>query len=109
MRFVVDAQLPPALARFLSDRGHEAEHVFDLGLGNAEDSAIWQHALRVGAAILSKDEDFAIRVSIAGDGPPVVWLRVGNTGKRALLDWLTPLLPSIEAALAAGEKLVEVV
>ena len=32
MRFVADAQLPPALARWLVARGHEAEHVCDKGL-----------------------------------------------------------------------------
>jgi len=26
MRFLVDAQLPPALARWLAAQGHEAEH-----------------------------------------------------------------------------------
>jgi predicted nuclease of predicted toxin-antitoxin system len=32
MRFLVDAQLPPALARWLAAQGHEAAHVGDLGL-----------------------------------------------------------------------------
>jgi predicted nuclease of predicted toxin-antitoxin system len=40
MRFVVDAQLPPALARYLSSLGHDAEHVFDL------DMKIFQFRLR---------------------------------------------------------------
>jgi predicted nuclease of predicted toxin-antitoxin system len=42
VRFLVDAQLPPALARVLSEKGHEAEHVADLGLVSATDSKIWQ-------------------------------------------------------------------
>ena len=29
MRVLVDAQLPPALVRWLADKGHEAEHVAD--------------------------------------------------------------------------------
>jgi uncharacterized protein with PIN domain len=32
MRFLVDNQLPPSLARWLRDRGHDAEHVFESGL-----------------------------------------------------------------------------
>ena len=32
MRFLVDQQLPPALARFLAAGGHLAEHVSDIGL-----------------------------------------------------------------------------
>jgi predicted nuclease of predicted toxin-antitoxin system len=32
MRFLVDAQLPPALARWLAEKGHDARHVADVGL-----------------------------------------------------------------------------
>lgn len=45
MRFLVDAQLPPALARFLSDAGYEAEHVYDIGMDAASDRTIWNYAL----------------------------------------------------------------
>jgi hypothetical protein len=41
MRFLVDAQLPPALARWLATKGHEAEHVADRRMEAATDSAIW--------------------------------------------------------------------
>ena len=40
MRFLVDAQLPPALARWLVAAGHEAEHVGDRGMEAASDAAI---------------------------------------------------------------------
>ena len=40
LRFLVDAQLPPALARKLNTAGHEASHVLDVGLLNASDSRI---------------------------------------------------------------------
>jgi predicted nuclease of predicted toxin-antitoxin system len=46
VRFLVDAQLPPALARWLRDAGCEAEHVEDAGLRAAADGAIWAQALR---------------------------------------------------------------
>jgi hypothetical protein len=68
MRFLVDAQLPPALARWLASRGHEAEHVGDCGLLSAADAAIWDHALRTGSVLVTKDEDFAQRKSLRGDG-----------------------------------------
>lgn len=41
MRFLVDAQLPPALARWLASQGHQADHVGDLGLAAAMDRVIW--------------------------------------------------------------------
>ncbi len=59
MRFLVDAQLPAALARWLATKGHEAEHVADLDMQAAPDSTIWNHALYAGRSILTKDEDFA--------------------------------------------------
>ena len=108
MRFVVDAQLPPALAGYIVSQGHQAEHVIDLGMASADDSAIWKYAITVGAAIITKDEDFAIRISIVPTGPAIVWLRIGNTSNQALLSRFAPLMPKIEAALAAGENLVEV-
>jgi predicted nuclease of predicted toxin-antitoxin system len=37
---LVDAQLPPALARAIGERGHLAEHVADVGLVSADDSVI---------------------------------------------------------------------
>jgi predicted nuclease of predicted toxin-antitoxin system len=40
VRFLVDAQLPPALARALSERGYVAEHVADVGLLSATDAEI---------------------------------------------------------------------
>ena len=65
MRFVVDAQLPPALARYLASQGHQSEHVFDLDMIGADDSVIWNYADASGAATITKDEDFAIRISVA--------------------------------------------
>lgn len=109
MRFLVDAQLPPALARFLVEHGHEAEHVVDAGLLQADDGTIWNYALRSLAVIVTKDEDFATRIALDDHGPAIVWVRIGNTTRGELLSRLEPLLPRIEAALTAGEKLIEIV
>jgi uncharacterized protein with PIN domain len=68
MRFLVDAQLPPALARWLAAEGHEAEHVSDCGLSGAADPAIWDHAASVDAVIVTKDEDFAQRKTLDREG-----------------------------------------
>ena len=107
MRFLVDAQLPPALARMLAAKGFTAEHVYDVELGEAEDNKIWAYAKQVNAIILTKDEDFIVLASFDPNGPPIVWVRLGNTTKQALLTWFEPLLPAITASLAEGNKLVE--
>jgi predicted nuclease of predicted toxin-antitoxin system len=108
VRWIIDAQLPPVLAELLRQRGHEAEHVGDAGLLQAEDNTIWQRALADGAVIITKDEDFPIRASASRSAPCIVWLRLGNASRRALLAWLEPRLPAIEARVEQGEKLIEV-
>ena len=60
MRFIVDAQLPPALADWLRARGHEATAVRDIGLRDADDRTIWARAGIDQAVIVTKDEDFAM-------------------------------------------------
>ena len=108
MRWIVDAQLPPALAHLLRRRGHEAEHVEDVGLRHSGDDAIWRHAMENGAVIVTKDEDFPLRAWVSRAAPAIVWLRIGNASRRALFAWLEPLLPEIEDRIGAGEKVVEV-
>lgn len=106
-KFLVDAQLPPALAQMLRAAGHEAAHVEDVGLRDAEDSPIWQFALQHGAVLLTKDEDFKVRSLRRSPGPVIVWLRIGNCSRRALLEWFQPLLPQVVKLVEAGERLIE--
>jgi predicted nuclease of predicted toxin-antitoxin system len=103
MRFLVDAQLPPALARWLAAKGHEAE-----GMQAASDAAIWDYALASSTVIITKDEDFAQRKVLTDSGPVVIWIRVPNTRRQHLLTWFETMLPDVLAALERGETLVEV-
>lgn len=107
MRFLIDAQLPPGLARWLTAEGYPSDHVNDLGIGPATDSRIEAEARRLGAVIWSKDVDFAERARVK-PGLQVVWLRLGNTTNAALRAQLAPRLETVAAALAAGETLIEI-
>jgi predicted nuclease of predicted toxin-antitoxin system len=108
LRFLVDAQLPPALARKLASLGHVAEHVADCGLATASDEAIRQYAAGVSAVIMTKDEDFAIR-RLLREGPSIVWIRIGNTRRVELLRRVEAELSAIVTALDQGETLIEIV
>jgi predicted nuclease of predicted toxin-antitoxin system len=108
VNFLVDAQLPPGLARWLADQGHSAQHVHELSFADAEDSVIWNHALVIDAIIITKDEDFAERTARTASGPIIVWLRVGNSTNRALFQWLEPRWPAIAQLLSDGNRLIEV-
>ncbi len=108
MRFLVDAQLPPALASLLTQHGHQAEHLVDIGLRHADDSLIWRHALQHQAVLITKDEDFPHRLRQSTTAPIIVWLRIGNTSRKSLLQWFQPLIPKIIELIERGEKLIEV-
>ncbi len=70
---------------------------------------MWRLADRIGAVIVTKDEDFArLRTGNEG-GPQVVWIRLPNTRRVELLRWFEAALPEIKAALERGERLIEVV
>lgn len=108
MKFIVDHQLPPDLARWLVGKGHEADHVFLLGLGDADDGRIWDFAVLEAAVIITKDADFANRRYARGDGPTIVWLRIGNATTSALLEWLKLRWDKVMAALEQGRSVIEV-
>lgn len=107
MRWLVDAQLPPALARWLTAQGHEAQHVIDMGLGEATDADIWQHAVDTAAVIVTKDEDFALRAQLREGGPQVVWVRYGNVRRAELLRRFAAAWPEVVDLVARGESLIE--
>jgi predicted nuclease of predicted toxin-antitoxin system len=108
VRFLIDAQLPPALAKALIEAGHDAEHVESAGLRHAGDADIWNYALNNQRAIITKDEDFASRSLVAAHSPRIVWVRVPNCSKRQLLRWLLPEMRQIVQAFEAGNTLVEI-
>ncbi|MGD0864210.1 MAG: DUF5615 family PIN-like protein [Rhizomicrobium sp.] len=108
MRFLIDAQLPPALTKALTKLGHEAKHLVSLGMLAVPDRVVWERALAMRATIITKDEDFVALRQSSADGPVVIWLRFGNMTNRALQERLLPLLPDIVSAIEAGETLIEV-
>lgn len=72
MRFLVDAQLPPALARWLGERGFAATSVRELGLRESDDGSIWNFATAGGWTVLTKDDDFVARCVSNPAAPAVV-------------------------------------
>ena len=88
MRFLVDNQLPSALARFLSRIGTEAAHVLDLGLAQSGDAEIWSFAVENKFVLISKITTFstsliARRLKVSSYGSE--WETVG--GKHYLRLW----------------------
>jgi len=86
-------RLVPALA----DMFPNSNHVCNVGLGRADDDAVWQYAAAQGFAIVSKDSDFHQLSFVRGHPPKVVWVRRANCS----IEEIESLLREHEADLRA--------
>jgi len=108
VRFLIDAQLPPRLAKRIGAVGHSAHHVADFDMLRARDRVIWDKAIELDAAVISKDADFVTLRALHRTGPAIVWIRLGNVTRAALLDRIERALPNIVSQIERGEKVVVV-
>ena len=106
MIFIVDAQLPPALAIWL--QGHEGSAVRDIGLRDATDGAIWRRAFEADAIIVTKDEDFVRLASTDSQGPRVLWVRTGNVLNRVLLTRFEAAWTDLRTHLLSSARVIEI-
>jgi predicted nuclease of predicted toxin-antitoxin system len=108
MRLLIDAQLPPALARWLTAKGHTAQHVAEVGLRDSTDDEVWNFALAHDLILVTKDEDFPSRVWIDRASPGIIWVTIGNCSNRTLIEVFEQQLPAIEQIFSVGKSLVQV-
>ena len=105
----IDAQISPALARWLAARfGVEACHVKDLELVESSDSSIFDAARLAGATVLTKDHDFVDLARRRGAPPHVIWVTCGNTSNREMMRILDATFSQACRLLETGEPVVEV-
>jgi predicted nuclease of predicted toxin-antitoxin system len=105
----VDAQLPPAIADWISSEFRiQAVAVRHIGLRFATDRDIFFTARHQAAVIMTKDSDFVRLVDEHGPPPQVIWITCGNTSNTRLQEILEVALPKAIQLLQAGEKLVEI-
>lgn len=108
MKLLIDEQLPPLLARVLRAHGFDAAHGSDFGLTGQSDAAVWGTACRDGWAVVTKDADYARRLAEPPPHCPVIWVRIGNSRNRGLIDLVLRDGPSALAAIDEGAMLVEI-
>jgi predicted nuclease of predicted toxin-antitoxin system len=108
VKFLVDNQLPPALARLIQNElGAEAVHVSEIGLRDATDAELWSYSSATGSILISKDEDFVnmvLRTPTAG----LLWVRTGNCRRAFLLDAFRRIWPRIKERLENHERFIEI-
>lgn len=108
MKFLVDAQLPRKLCKWLREAGHDVVHTLDLPLGNATpDSVVLSIAASEQRVVVTKDDDFVQSHLIAGRPEKLLLVATGNIGNAELEALLRSNLVRIEQALQSA-RFVEI-
>jgi predicted nuclease of predicted toxin-antitoxin system len=107
VKFLVDNQLPPALARFIAeDLRVEALHVVDVGLRDGTDDEIWVYASENDFVLFSKDDDFVTLYSKTPSAR-LLWVRIGNCRRIYLLKVVGEQWHRILERFEHGDQFVE--
>lgn len=109
MKLWIDAQLPPALARWIQAEFQvEASGLDVIGMRTAADRDIFVRLRQPDQVIVTKDEDFVDLVTRLNPPPQILWITCGNVTNRALRAVLATTLPAALAHLRNGEPVVEI-
>jgi predicted nuclease of predicted toxin-antitoxin system len=85
LKFIIDTQLPPKLAKYLRDKGFPTVHTTYFPNGHLlDDSAIIEIAIRDNRIIITKDSDFLDNFLLNGVPPKVLMLQFGNISNSEL-------------------------
>lgn len=104
MKFLVDAQLPARLARFLVDAGHDVVHTSELPEGNrTTDARIAEVADGEGRVVVTKDRDFRDGHLLSGSPRRLLIVATGNITNAALLALFEANLDAVAGALGGAD------
>jgi predicted nuclease of predicted toxin-antitoxin system len=78
MKLLFDQNLSHRLVKSLGDLFPDSVHVRLIGLAEADDLVIWNHAKDHGLVIVTQDSDYPDWNKFLGAPPEIVWLRCGN-------------------------------
>lgn len=103
MKFLIDAQLPKSLARFLRERGFDAIHTLDLPNRNVtDDIEINRISLAEERIVISKDSDFYDSYSARKEPHKLLYLTTGNIRNKDLIELFDTNFLLIIHALQTG-------
>ena len=104
MKFLVDAQLPRRLVRWLQEAEHDALHTLDLPDGNrTTDAEINARATRDSRVVITKDADFVNSHLLRGQPSRLLIVSTGNITNGALEALFAAHLATIVAAFQTCE------
>jgi predicted nuclease of predicted toxin-antitoxin system len=103
MRFLLDMNLPPAIADWLRSEGHDAIHVREAGYGDLPDREIFVRAAEDSRIVVTFDLDFGEIVGLVGKaGCGVILLRLRLARQPYLRERLRVAMAQAGDALEAG-------
>ena len=110
MKYVVDAQLPRRLARWIQNKGIEATHTLDLPDQNeTEDSEIIRIVSQDDESIvISKDRDFPEQRIIKGEPERLLWITTGNIANDKLMEIFKSEFDRVHTLFLSGTKFIEI-
>lgn len=88
VKLLPDENLSRHLVPALQERFPGSSQVALLGLEQADDLVLWEHARRRDFVLVSKDEDFKDLQTLHGSPPKVVLLKLGNCTNHQVLETL---------------------
>lgn len=107
MKFLVDEQLPPKLAKHLCRLGLDCVHVRDLRLERSDDKTIWRVAQSENRVVIAKDRDYLALAARSADAGKLVWVRLGNCDTQTILDAWDRAMEDTLRRLNSGQQIVE--
>jgi predicted nuclease of predicted toxin-antitoxin system len=106
LKLLFDHHLSPTLVRQLSDLFPDSEHVWNLGLHQLSDRAIWSYAREHDFTVVSKDADFSEISMELGYPPKLIWLQIENLSTDEVEDLIRSNLPKISELPSATDRAI---
>ena len=107
IKFLIDTQLPPLLARYLRNKNHDAKHsTYFLNGHLFQDAELIKKALEHDLIIVTKDIDFLDHYVLNGSPPRVLLLQFGNVSNSELYSLFDIYLNQIVEEFNSGAQIV---
>lgn len=107
MRFLVDNSISTQVASALKENGYDTIHVRAIGLNQASDKEIFNHAEKEDRILISADTDFSYILSKwPKNKPSLILFRKGCHIPLVQIEMLIKYLPQLEKGLLEGSIIV---
>ncbi len=100
MKLLFDQNISFRAVGKLLEEFPDAKHVKEFDLVSASDGQIWNFAKENQYTIVTFDADFFDFVTLYGHPPKVIWLRIGNTSSKNLVNLFLSNLKIIKEFVA---------